>query len=170
MYIVSFFTESGAPKTGLHPAIEVWRVEDNYKVVDAAAMSEIGGGFYKYLFADYDSMKEYAIKCDGGATLSTGERYTYAGNEGFHDDITEIQDTISIVELLIRRILGLSQENYRLSDTVYDVTGKRLISCTIKIFNNKDDCNAYTNAFATYKMQSIYGQDGQLSDYKVVRE
>lgn len=170
MYVISFFTEGGTPRTGLSAKIDIWRVSDNVRVVNQLAMSEIGGGFYKYQFSAYDPMLEYAIRCDGGLTLSEGERYTFAGNEGFHDDITDIKATVDSIEILVKRILGLSQENYRIFNSVYDVEGKRLVGCSIKIYNNKSDCDNDENWIARYTMSANYGENGQMSAYKVVKE
>jgi hypothetical protein len=169
MFIISFFTENGIPKTGLSPIIDVWKVSDNSQVVTAQAMSEIGGGFYKYNFAGYEKTQEYAVRSYGGASLPIAERYSYGGNEGYHDDIADIQDTIDTIQLLVRRILGLTQENFRLFNTSYDPTGTKLIGCTIKIYSNKTDCDADQNPIAEYTMESVYGMDAQLSSYKVTK-
>jgi hypothetical protein len=169
MFVISFFTEAGTPKTGLSPVIDIWRVSDNFKVVTSQGMSEVGGGFYKYDFTGYDASLDYAIRVDGGATLPIMERYAYAGNEGFHDDITDIQDKLATIDDLIRRILGLSQENYRLFNTTYDLTGEKLTGCTIKTYGSKADCDNDISPIATYTMTAEYGMNFQLSSYKVVR-
>jgi len=169
MWVTAFFTEQGTPKTGLTPKVSIWKVSDDSVIVNEQNMSEIGGGFYKFEFSAYDPDLDYAVRCDGGSGLPVNERYSYGGNEGFHDDIAEIQDTLSGIETLIRRILGMSQENYRLFNTTYDVSGQRLAGCTIKLYNNKTDCDNDQNEFATYAMSATYGQNGQLSDYKVTR-
>jgi len=170
MYILAFYTRNGIPETGLAPVLDIWRVRDNTKLISAQAMAEVGGGFYKYDFTGYDPQEDYAVRCDGGSTLPTGDRYVYAGNEGYHDDIKDIQDSLTALEVLIKRILGLSQENYRLFDTVYDGSGKRLISCTIKIYGSKSDTLADTGPIATYNMVSTYDVDGQLGSYRVTKE
>jgi hypothetical protein len=170
MWITTYFTENGTPKTGLTPTVDVWKVSDSSQVITAQAMSEVGGGFYKYFFAGYSAQEEYNVRCDGGVGLINQERYTYAGNEGFHDDIYEIQQTVTSIETLTRRVLGLSQENYRLFDTSYDVSGQRLTGCTIKLYGSKADADADTNYTARYTMTAVYGMSGQLSDYKVVKE
>lgn len=170
MYIISYFTQGGVPKTGLSPTLKIWRVSDAFPVIVAGSMSEIGGGFYRYNFSGYSPTIDYAIRCDGGDVLSNSERYSFAGNEGFHDDIYDIQQTVTAIETLVKRILGLSQENYRLFNTSYDISGMRLVGCTIKLYNNKGDCDADLNHFSRYTMSATYGQDGQLSDYKVVKE
>jgi len=170
MFVTSYFTEYGVPKTGLSPKIDIWRVSDNAQVVTQGDMVEIGGGFYKYDFATYSPQLEYMIRCDGGETLSTAERFTFAGNEGFHDDIDDIKTIVEDIEILVRRVLGLSQENYRLFNTVYDGSGTKLIGCTIKLYASKTDCENDTNAIARYTMTASYDVNSQLNDYKVVKE
>jgi hypothetical protein len=80
MLIIAFFTDSGVPKTGLSPTLDVWEA-DGSQVVTAQAMTEIAGGFYKYDFTTYDEDEDYCIRADGTATLSGAERYVYSTNE-----------------------------------------------------------------------------------------
>jgi len=56
-------------------------VATNALVVTDVAMSEVGDGWYKYDFASYDPTLDYTVRCDGGASLPTGERYTYTGSD-----------------------------------------------------------------------------------------
>lgn len=67
----------------------------------------------------------------------------------------------------IKRILGLTQENFRITDHVY--TGDNLDSATIKIFNNSSDCDNDVNPLETYYMVALYDSSGKLIDYKVTR-
>lgn len=78
--IIAFFTNQGTPATGLTPTIDIWE-SDGTQVVSGATMTEVGGGFYKYDFTDYDGSKHYCIRADGGPTLPTDERYQYGTNE-----------------------------------------------------------------------------------------
>lgn len=80
MNIISFFSDSGIPKTGLSPTIDIYKL-DGTKVVNGDSMSEVGGGFYKYDFSGYDEKEEYCIIADGGNTLSNTDRYMSATNE-----------------------------------------------------------------------------------------
>jgi|WetSurMetagenome_2_1015567.scaffolds.fasta_scaffold02609_8 hypothetical protein len=73
-----YINNSGAKATGLTPTITIQSVTDNSVIVNAAAMTEIGNGFYKYLFANYDSDIPYVIICDGGVTLTN--RYCMGSN------------------------------------------------------------------------------------------
>jgi hypothetical protein len=85
--IVAFFTESGTPKTGLTPTVRIWDVGEEDLVVEDSPMSELGDGFYFFDFEAYNEEKDYAVRCDAGATLSGADRYTFAGNESYIDDI-----------------------------------------------------------------------------------
>lgn len=87
--ITSFFTRNSNPATGLSPTIRIWTITDGTQslVITNEPMIEVGDGFYKYIFTDYDSAFDYAIRTDGGATLRTAERYQVSSNESFADDV-----------------------------------------------------------------------------------
>ncbi len=68
----------------------------------------------------------------------------------------------------IKRLLGLNQENWRIFDTSYD-SSYNLTSATIKIYSSKADCDADTNALATYTVSASYVDQG-INEYKVVKE
>lgn len=89
MYVTAFYTTNGDPALGLTPKVSIWNVSTHILLVDDVNMSEVGGGWYEYDYAAYDSSIDYAIRCDGGATLGGFERYTYAGNESFSGDIAD---------------------------------------------------------------------------------
>lgn len=92
--ISAFFTDAGTPKTGLSATIRIRKLSDNSLVVTDAAMTEVGDGFYSYDFTTYDIEEEYTIRCDGSATLTNNlDRYTYAGNESYSEDIWETETT-----------------------------------------------------------------------------
>ncbi len=79
--IVANFTDSGVPKTGLSPLIDIFKVSDNTLLIDDAAMTEIGGGWYKYNFTTYDPDIDIVFICDGTATLGNSDRYVFGGND-----------------------------------------------------------------------------------------
>lgn len=83
MIINSFFTEAGAPKTGLSPTIRIWEVSAGAHtlVITDASMTEVGDGFYKYNFAAYDATKNYVVRADGGVVLANADRYEYGATE-----------------------------------------------------------------------------------------
>jgi hypothetical protein len=87
--VTTVFTVDGAPETGLSPLVTIRRVDTGAVVINQAAMTEVGGGWYKYDFATYDADLDYAINCDGGASLQDEERYTFGTNDHYKDDIAD---------------------------------------------------------------------------------
>jgi hypothetical protein len=82
LIVNSYFSKNGIPKPGLSPTLLIWEVNENSEslVIPNDNMSEIGDGFYKYVFTQvngYDETKRYVIRSDGNDnTLSNAERYT----------------------------------------------------------------------------------------------
>jgi hypothetical protein len=81
MIISSFFTLNAVPAVGLTPlpTLLIWEVNGVTEtlVVPSAPMTEVGSGFYQYLFSSYDPSKEYVFRVDGGSTYvnDNPERY-----------------------------------------------------------------------------------------------
>lgn len=65
-------------------------------------------------------------------------------------------------------ILGLVQENFRLSNQVYDVN-HNLLSATMKLFNSAVDCDADINEFATHSIVATYS-GSECTSYKVTKD
>ena len=98
-----FFDAGGSPATGLTPTIDVYKVSDDTKVVNAKSMSEIGGGFYKWLWNSvnnsgtlYDTDNDYVIVADGGTTLIGSARYatSVSGDKSNIEIIKERTDNL----------------------------------------------------------------------------
>jgi hypothetical protein len=88
--IIAFFSDNGTPKTGLAPVIRIRNVSTTAVLVAGDAMSEVGDGWYKYDFTEYTGSIDYAMRCDGdptGLILSGSDRYMFAGNDNYVDDI-----------------------------------------------------------------------------------
>jgi len=69
--------------------------------------------------------------------------------------VEEITDDLSGIITKLNRLLGLSQENYRIFTPTYD--GKNnLTSGTIKIYPTAGDVDANTNALAEYQISANY--------------
>lgn len=88
--IIAFFRQDGAPKTGLTPTIRIRKLSDGSLVVTDGSMTEVGDGWYKYVFAGYVIGTEYAIRCDGGSSLSDTDRYICGSNSGETDTTRKI--------------------------------------------------------------------------------
>jgi hypothetical protein len=73
MIYVVYFSDGGVPKTGLSPAIVTYRkVSDGSDVASPPALSEIGGGFYKFASTPSEAL---VARVDGGAVLADAYRY-----------------------------------------------------------------------------------------------
>lgn len=73
MIYVVFFSNAGAPATGLTPAIGVYKkVSDGTDVTPAPTVSELGGGFYKFSATPAEAL---VVRMNGGGTLSDADKY-----------------------------------------------------------------------------------------------
>lgn len=85
-------------------------------------------------------------------------------------DLEVVNDNITAhrneVENKIKFILGLTQHNTQIKDTVYDVRGN-LTSATIKLYNNATDAINDTNTIKTYSMVATFNAEDQLLTYIV---
>lgn len=83
-------------------------------------------------------------------------------------DISNLATSTSIItlETLIKRILGLTQENFRVIDPTYDVN-HNLTSSTIKIYPTASDCENDINKIAEYQMIASYNLENECTSYKV---
>lgn len=103
LIINSYFTKNGTPKLGLTPIIRIWEVDDISEslVIINQPYSELGDGFYKYVFTianGYDETKRYVIRSDADDnTISDGERYAVA-----------VTDELTISDETVNRIVDLT--------------------------------------------------------------
>lgn len=159
MNILTFFTKNLNPILGLTPTIRIRDILDNSLVITDDLMIEVGDGWYKYDFSGYNENLLYAIRCDGGSTLTGSERYTYAGND------------VGAFGNIIKRILGLSQENYRIFNPTYVTKNRQscMTAGTIKTYPTANDCENDTNALATYEVTATFNKQAEMTSYKVKR-
>ena len=80
MNIIAYFSSSGVPTTGLTPTIRIRKLLNNEVAVNDDSMVEVGDGFYKYSFEEYDQSIDYVFRADGGPNLSNNDRYVYGSN------------------------------------------------------------------------------------------
>ena len=78
--IVADFRLNGTPQTGLSPTILIWQVDSpDVLIIDDDDMSEIGNGFYKYIFTDgngFDPREDFVYQADGTASITNdSERF-----------------------------------------------------------------------------------------------
>ena len=73
MIYVVFFSNTGAPATGLSPTIGVYKkVSDGTDVTPVPTVSEIGGGFYKFTAAPAEAL---VVRMNGGGSLAEADKY-----------------------------------------------------------------------------------------------
>ena len=73
MIYVVYYSDGGIPKTALSPSIVTYKkVSDGSDVASPPAVSEIGGGFYKFVSTPSEAL---VVRVDGGAALADAYRY-----------------------------------------------------------------------------------------------
>ena len=87
------FTSGNTLLAGLSPLVRIYELNptapaSNPVVVDWVAMTEIGGGWYRYTFATYNPIQNYVYTVDGGVALDLSLRYQHGANENFADDVS----------------------------------------------------------------------------------
>ena len=67
----------------------------------------------------------------------------------------------------ITRILGMVQQNFRITNQIYDVNNN-MTSAKISIFNTANDTNLNQNPIQEYQVTATYDQQGRMNSYRVV--
>jgi hypothetical protein len=170
MYILAFFTDSGVPKTGLSPTINIREVPTGILVISGSNMTGFDDGSYYYDYTNYDSEKDYAVICDGGSSLANTERYKFAGNENYIDDIENMFDNnvvLSGIQTDLKRALGLMHENIYIDETIYDAHGN-LSDARVRIYSNSGSVGTANNIIGTYEITSLSSETGKFDYWKQV--
>jgi YD repeat-containing protein len=131
--------------------------EDTFeeKTLDAMNFEEILAGYYK-------------ITLDEDDTDTKGQMIAYIPENMSvqrHDFVIEISD----MDDKIARILGLSQENFRITDYQYNAQDN-LTSARLKIYTSAENATDMTNAIAEYTLTAAYDSQGRLLDYKILED
>jgi hypothetical protein len=106
MWVTTYFNNFSNPVTGLSPVVKIRELETG-DVVTSGTMSEVGQGFYKYDFSQYDITKDYLILCDA-VTLANEFRYKAVATGEYGPlihDINLISDDVDLRVALIRKIM-----------------------------------------------------------------
>ena len=125
-----------------------------------------GGGVYYYDHTGYDPEKDYAIISDGGSSLVNTERYKFAGNENYVDDIEYILDN-STLQSDLKKALGLLHQNIYIDNTVYDAYGN-LSSARVRIYSVVGSVGTSNDVIGTYNITSSSGATGKFDYWKQV--
>lgn len=148
MKFTAFITSNGSPQIGLSPVIDIW--DTTSQIVTAAALTEVGGGFYYYEYASYDPAVDYFARVDAGVSLLDSDRYIALTN-----DLGQISAQLNAQDTKIDNILGLVQSNFRMKTQTYDAYG-HLTGATICIYSNKTDAIADSSPLNTYTVKAEY--------------
>ena len=97
------------------------------------------------------------------------KKYRLLHKEEIITEIEGISLDLSNLDIEIKRILGLTQENFRITSTTYNAAGL-LTSATTKIYPTKADCDADTNPIATYLLTAVYDAENNCTSYKMTKE
>lgn len=147
------------PVTGLSAVVTVKEIPGGPTVVSAAAMSDEGDGSYTYDFASDDVTKDYSIIVNG-QDASLDSQYQFGSNTNVLANTFQDQ---------LIRILGLSQENIRIKNPVYNATGM-LLSADYVIYPTALDAENDTNSISVYTITSTYDGTGRLMQtYKSIK-
>lgn len=89
---------------------------------------------------------------------------------GKSDDVLVYNSDFDKIASDLTKVLGLSQENYYLDDTVYtSYQGVKLLTDgRIRIYSNKDSIGTINDVIATYQIDSTWTND-ELQTYKVTK-
>jgi hypothetical protein len=170
-------------------AIRTWEelpeAMDNPSVANCTGKQALGGG--KFVGLTLELLDDWRLYFgDKGAQtfcFITGGNLvpTYLGSEPPLAPSTNVNGIIELdtsAALLdysgeigneITRILGLTQENFRVYSQVYDGDGN-MTSGRIRLYNSKADADADTNHFAEYLITATYSAPGRCTSYKVTKE
>lgn len=121
-------------------------------------ISEIGDGIYKLLFTP-DELGNWELIIYNATYFPWGKGGHYKSVKGTADTIFEY----------LQRIKGLSGENKRLFNPVYN-TNHRLLSATFKIYDSKTDTESDENAVAEYNVIAEYNENGELSSWSEAKQ
>ena len=147
--------------SGLNITYEVRKSSDN-TLITSGTLSEMSGSETYIDTVTFSTADQYRIVYTSPTGYENGFEQIMVEDIWF-DDLDTLLDTIFDK---VCRILGLSQQNYRFTDQVYNSDGC-MTSATITIYPSAVDTENDTNAIATYSVTAVYTL-GRLTDYKVV--
>ena len=121
----------------------------------SVAITEMGDGIYKVSFTP-NKLGDWFLIVYNSTYFPWGKGNGYRCVEYLTNNVIE----------LLRRILGLSQENYRIFSPVYDARSN-LLSGLVKIYPSASDVDTDTNSIARYQITATYNSKNEMNSYKV---
>lgn len=130
------------------------------KVLDALNFLEVDSvllpGVYSLILAPSD-------------TDVLGPFLVHVSGVGFDTLLLDLSVVTESLDSKIARVLGLLQENMRITDHQYD-QNNNLISARVRLFPTPQDTLDITNQVATYTLTAAYDASNRLRDYRVLRD
>lgn len=155
------YDEDDNPITGLELSDFVISLfdPDKLEIVSGIYIDEVEDGLYRISFTP-NKLGNWSLIIYNSTYFPYGKGQNYRCVDSL-GGITPETDEI------IRRILGLSQENYRIINPQYD-TRSNLIGGIIKIYPTAADVETDTNSIASYEIIAEFkAQNHLMSSYKV---
>ena len=133
-------------------------------------------GLYEFTFSasDLDTLGEFIAVVPANGAISLEQAVTRMDVVKAEPDVNlqPVQNTLSTrfddVDTVLERVLGLVQENMRITNHNYD-SNNNLIGSTIHIYPTKSDAENQTNPIAEYEMTASYDAQNRLTDYRMVK-
>jgi len=91
---LAFWTNNGAPATGLSASIQIRRVDTGAIAQASASMAEVGDGWYKFVQAAFDDSLQYVATLDGSTAVTPQERYQAAAAPADGEDRATIANSV----------------------------------------------------------------------------
>ena len=149
---VSIIDRKGDFVSGQTITYTVYKSIDN-SIFQSGTLTEVGTSGIYQTSIQFTSVGQYRVEYVTPISYEN-KIETFIVEENLHD--------------LVKRILGLSQENYRLFSPTYDANNN-LTSVTVKIYSTATDCENDTNILAQYSMTATYNANDELQTYKMVK-
>jgi len=161
--LTAFFSESGTPKTGLSPTVDIHKISDSSLAINDGAMAEVAGGFYKYTFAGHDATEDYTFIVDS-VTLTNDERYAIGSIDSVLASIGTV--TTALTSAAATK-LALSAGTIVAGTVSYDVTAASAV-----VFYSDDITEAtadhYNGRIVIFTSGGIANQATDITDYSLV--
>jgi hypothetical protein len=117
---------------------------------------ELGNGNYRIKYIPSES-----------GTWCLYLRHTLYFPYGKANGINVVEYDLKDIGDMLKRILGLTQENYYVYDTVFDTNGN-LTNSKISVYSDNSSVGTTNNIIANYNMITTYN-NGNMETYKVVK-
>lgn len=118
-----------------------------------------------------DALPNIRDKIDSSSSNITDDLSDIKGSgyDPSTESLTEQASSLRDVADKTKRILGLSDENVRITDYTYNQDNE-VTSATLKIYPTKTDLENQTNPLNRYEMIAEYDDQGRLKDYRIKRK